>query len=345
MRAHRKTCVEYILEEVTFMRILIMVMVVLAVTTGIASSQTEVPLDRLPKVTGSWQAATDSTFRGKTKPSVFRLSTQGEVEFALNENYDWLLFELAMDDSHRSGYSAMFIVRVDGKDALDVRIVAPDAPRPFKIPVTGKARVLLVNYPNVISIINPRVVKGSSTAPSAGTGGDSSLQVPSAGGSSSGASLASSSTAASFAVDPNDLDKLAEGLRRAVDEDPAVRERLASGKIAIATFNLVDISSLSVAQNVAEDLATAMIEKKFRLVERGQLDKVLKELKVQNTGLIDPATALEIGRITGCSLILVGSISDRGGFVVVNARLLETATGDSVAAKRVEMRKIPILRQ
>lgn len=55
--------------------------------------------------------------------------------------------------------------------------------------------------------------------------------------------------------------------------------------------------------------------------------------------------ALEIGKLTGCTLILVGSISDRGGFVVVNARLLETATGDAVAAaESVEMRKIPISR-
>jgi TolB-like protein len=41
---------------------------------------------------------------------------------------------------------------------------------------------------------------------------------------------------------------------------------------------------------------------------------------------------------------LVGSISDRGNFVVINARLLETKTGKAIVASRVEMRKISIKR-
>lgn len=150
--------------------------------------------------------------------------------------------------------------------------------------------------------------------------------------------------AAPFAVDPRDLDKLAEGLRRKVDADPVVHERVERGYIAVATFSLIDIASSAVAKNVAEDLYTAMINDKFSLGERGQLDKVLQELKIHDTGLIDAKTAQRIGYQTGCDIILLGSISDRGQFVVINARLMETATGKSLVAERVEMRKIPIER-
>ena len=149
-------------------------------------------------------------------------------------------------------------------------------------------------------------------------------------------------TQAPFAVDPKDLDTLATNLRSSVDEDQGLKSKVDNGQIAIMTFTLVDIPSPSVATNVAEDLTTAMIQKKFFLVERGQLDNVLKELKIQESGLVDPATALQIGELTGCDLILLGSISDRGQFVVINARLMETETGKSVVAQRVEMRKIPI---
>jgi TolB-like protein len=86
-----------------------------------------------------------------------------------------------------------------------------------------------------------------------------------------------------------------------------------------------------------------MINKGFQLVERGQLDKVIK-VKIQLSGAIDPKTAQEISKLTSADLILVGSISDRGNFVVINARLLETKTGKAIVANWVEMRKIPIKR-
>jgi TolB-like protein len=154
----------------------------------------------------------------------------------------------------------------------------------------------------------------------------------------------SPSESAPFVVDPNDLDKLASQLAENCANHPIAKEIMKKGNIAIATFDLIDISSPSVAKNAIEDLSTSMINKGFQLVERGQLDKVIKELKIQSSGAIDPKTAQEIGKLTGADLILVGSISDRGNFVVINARLLETKTGKAIVASRVEMRKIPIKR-
>jgi TolB-like protein len=83
-----------------------------------------------------------------------------------------------------------------------------------------------------------------------------------------------------------------------------------------------------------------MIKTGFSLVERGQLDKVLAELKIQDTALIDPATAAKIGKLSGADLMLLGEITDSDSLVVINARLMETATGRSVAAERVELRKV-----
>lgn len=157
-------------------------------------------------------------------------------------------------------------------------------------------------------------------------------------------STSSGNSPANFAVDPKDLDSLAANLRKRVDNDADLRRRVNEGQIALMTFTLVDISSAAVATNVVEDLSTAMINSGFKLVERGQLDKVLRELKVQQSGLMDPQTIQKVGVQTGCDLILLGSISDRGQFAAINSRLVETATGKALAAERVEMRKIPISR-
>jgi len=148
--------------------------------------------------------------------------------------------------------------------------------------------------------------------------------------------------AATFIVDPSDLEKLAVNLRKRVDAKPEVQEKLVKGFVAVMSFDLIEINALSIGKNVVEDLSTSLINNDFNLVERGQLDKALKELKIQDSALIDQTTALKLGEITGCNYIIVGSVSDRGQFIVINARLLETATGKSVAAERVECRKIDI---
>lgn len=150
---------------------------------------------------------------------------------------------------------------------------------------------------------------------------------------------------APFAVDPQDVDALAKQLAEACLSESAPRRIRADAKVAIATFDLIDIPSPSTGKNVVEDLHTSMISAGFRLVERGQINRLLQELQVQSTTAINPATAQKLGQLLGAEYLLVGSVSDRGNFVVTNARLLEASTGKTVAAARVEMRKIPIQRE
>ncbi len=145
-----------------------------------------------------------------------------------------------------------------------------------------------------------------------------------------------------FVIDFRDLDSLARSLAEQCRRDEEALRLMKGGYVAVTTFDLIDIPSPSVAQNVAEDLYTAMIKAGFRLVERGQLDKVLKELKVQSSGLIDPKAAQKIGDLTGADMILVGSISDRGNSVVINVRLMLTKTGQSIVAERIETGKVPL---
>lgn len=144
-----------------------------------------------------------------------------------------------------------------------------------------------------------------------------------------------------FSIDSNGLDRLSDSLRKQCEAKPALKQKMENGQVAIATFKLIGISSKTVADAVTENLYTSMIKCGFSLVERGQLDKVLTELKIQDSGAIDPATAQKIGKLSGCDIILVGSISDQG-LVVINGRMMETETGKSLVAERVELQKIPV---
>ena len=51
---------------------------------------------------------------------------------------------------------------------------------------------------------------------------------------------------------------------------------------------------------------------RFRITERAELDKVLLEQNLAQSGRIDPSTAADVGRITGAEIIVLGSLSEFG---------------------------------
>jgi len=277
----------------------------------------------------------------------------GEARWSTFDIRGWDKFiALVGIDDNRVGSSATLTVEVDGNLVTRVTVRHGDKPVLLEIPLTTSS-ALTLRWTDQMVLITPRMVKGDPTplftcqqcgatfstqkaladhinASHAGRGaviGGVNIQQP-----------------ATFVTDPKDLAQLATALRARVDGKPELKAKLADGFMAVMTFSLIDIPSPSVAQNVAEDLSTKLINADFQLVERGQLDKALKELNIQDSSLIDQATAQKLGQITGCNFILVGSVSDRGQFIVINARILETATGKAMAAESVECRKIPIQR-
>ena len=56
----------------------------------------------------------------------------------------------------------------------------------------------------------------------------------------------------------------------------------------------------------------AFRSEQFRITERAEIDKVLGEQNLANSGRVDSSTAAELGRITGAELIVLGSLSEFG---------------------------------
>jgi TolB-like protein len=250
----------------------------------------------------------------------------GWAVWRIPPGYRALQTYVGVDDSLAADVPVTFVVSIDGDPAKSAKVGPGEKAVLLSVPVKpgSSLRLEIQGFGGVFA--EPQLLSAAAAEPGSPPVAPGGLSLPSA----------------PFAVDPRDTDQLATSLRQKADANPVLRQRLASGRVAVSTFSLIDVPSPSVAQNVAEDLYTAMINSGFALVERGQLDKVLKELKIQNMGLVDPQTALKIGKLSGCDVILLGSISDRGQSVVINARLMEIATGQSIVADRVEMRKIPI---
>ena len=51
---------------------------------------------------------------------------------------------------------------------------------------------------------------------------------------------------------------------------------------------------------------------KLQIVEREQLEKIIAEMKVGMTGLIDPKQAVQIGKMAGANMVVLGSFANLG---------------------------------
>ncbi len=84
------------------------------------------------------------------------------------------------------------------------------------------------------------------------------------------------------------------------------------------------------AQILAEAIASELASTgEVRLMERSQMDKILSEQGFQQSGTCNGAEcAVEVGQILGIDRMVVGSVGHIGKTYVLNARMVDVATGE-----------------
>lgn len=105
-----------------------------------------------------------------------------------------------------------------------------------------------------------------------------------------------------------------------------------------------------VAATFKAELTNALVNSgMYSVVERGQLDSVLREFGFQQSGMVDPATAVEIGKMSGAGLTFVGDVitavvgkTDNFLYksikakVRMNYKIIDNKTGTILASNIVE---------
>ncbi len=104
-------------------------------------------------------------------------------------------------------------------------------------------------------------------------------------------------------------------------------------KRTIAVVEFVDLNGnvSNFGRFLAEELITRLYQKKFKVIERQLLNKVIVEQKLSLSGAVDQSTAQKLGRIFGVDSIATGTITDLGNTLRVNARLVSTETAELFA--------------
>ncbi len=116
---------------------------------------------------------------------------------------------------------------------------------------------------------------------------------------------------------------------------------LKNPKVAIIPFSYYDKRKSSDGDIISERLTTYIVNLgKLEVVERSQLEKVLKELNFEMTGTVDNQTTQQVGKILGVDAIITGSlIPKKENEIEVNARVISTETAKIIIATTVEVEK------
>lgn len=113
-------------------------------------------------------------------------------------------------------------------------------------------------------------------------------------------------------------------------------------KTTIAVVEFVDLQGnvTDFGRFLAEELITRLYQtKKFKVIERQLLNKIIGEQKLSLTGLIDPASIKQLGKLLGVDAICSGTVTDLTQSLRVNARLVSTETGEIFAVASNEIFK------
>jgi TolB-like protein len=131
--------------------------------------------------------------------------------------------------------------------------------------------------------------------------------------------------------------KLADGLASGFGRLPgSSRYR----RLAVLTFSEVGEESKKrhmgtiVTAEIATDLRR---DNGLLLVERTKLNEVLGELKVQQMTAVDAGQAGKIGQLADAQALVIGSVADAGDRFLVNARIVATSSGETLAAESVSV--------
>ncbi len=108
-------------------------------------------------------------------------------------------------------------------------------------------------------------------------------------------------------------------------------------KATVAVLPLDNISKKSDLEWLSEGIPESMITKlqnirSLHMVERMRIKRVIEEQKLQMSGLVDPATARDAGKLLGADTILIGSFMESRGEVRITMRLVQVETGSMLHA-------------
>lgn len=113
-------------------------------------------------------------------------------------------------------------------------------------------------------------------------------------------------------------------------------------KLAIVDFDNIsgiakyDGLGKAMSSMLISDIESNVSPKRLQLVERAQIQKIIKEQNFQLSGNVNRSTVIQTGKLLGVKYLLLGDVYILNDQLVINARLTNTETGDIIFSKKQE---------
>lgn len=119
-------------------------------------------------------------------------------------------------------------------------------------------------------------------------------------------------------------------------------KRLSRNKIAILPFPYHDGRTTQGSGVIAERLVAAFSKrKKLEVIERGMIERVLREVSFRPAGMMEQESVRQIGRVLGVEAVVIGTLIDLDeDSVEINARLVSAENGEVLEASRQDVRRM-----
>lgn len=127
-----------------------------------------------------------------------------------------------------------------------------------------------------------------------------------------------------------------------IDALSAQAETLPAGskpRIAVLDLkaeNVEEKTSKTITNMIRADLVNCGL---FSVIERTQIDKILNEHGLNQTGIIDPKSAIHAGRLLSAHKVLIGEISEMDSSLVIAVRVVDVEKGVAEYAERIVREK------
>jgi len=83
---------------------------------------------------------------------------------------------------------------------------------------------------------------------------------------------------------------------------------------------------------ISEIFTTSLVDSRaFKIIEREQLGKVVRELELKQAGMVE--TAAQAGKLLGANAVITGSVMKIGNILRIDARIIDTGTALVISAE------------
>ena len=133
-----------------------------------------------------------------------------------------------------------------------------------------------------------------------------------------------------------------EGLVSALET--LAKKLVNTGDDKVSTYAILkfssDFNNVQYEEYITDILTEAIFNTgSVKIIERANLEKILKEQKLQASGLINEKTAKAVGMVSGADYVCYGSIKDIGAKFTIIARVVDVETGEICAMSRDTIEK------